>query len=620
MTTTTLRRGAIGALAGLVTLAGLTLPGQATPAAPLDEAGGVLGWGAVDTAPAWTVPADLRDTAVAAVSAESDFGLVLTAEGRVRVLGETGLPGVSIATLPAGLSGKTVTAIATSSSAAAAVTSDGKVTVWGLADPNGPDSTDVPVDLTGVKDIALSPNNFAVAVKSDGTVVAWGQSTDAGETTVPDGVTGVTSVAVGNSTVYALKGDGTVVAWGSNTTGAATLPAALTTPGSTVKAISARTQGGLALLADGSLASWGQNTTGTGSRAANAVPAALVGKQIVAVGSKDAGVNAAIDSTGVLYTWGTAAAISDELKQAPAGLTGDDVQQISLGGGMTALAVVTDVLPATKAAVSGTPTVGQTLTATPATFSGDPDSVASAWLADGAPIAGAADSTLTLTNALAGKRISVASTATKVGEDDVVSTSDATSAVTADSATSVTATPGSYGGGGTATVTVSNAAGQPVTGTVTLSGAGAPQAASVAGGTATFALPRTIAPGGYTLTASYSGSSVLKPSASAAGYGVAKAKTKRPAFKASKAPTSKKKGKATVTVSTGSGLAKATGKVTVTIKGKSSKTIKTTLSGGKRSISLPKLKKGTYKVTVSYAGDRNYAAQKSSTYKLKIKK
>jgi hypothetical protein len=63
-----------------------------------------------------------------------------------------------------------------------------------------------------------------VALKSDGTVVAWGEN-DLGQTTVPAGVAGVQAIAAGAYHTVALKSDGTVVAWGKNNLGQTTVPA-----------------------------------------------------------------------------------------------------------------------------------------------------------------------------------------------------------------------------------------------------------------------------------------------------------------------------------------------------------------------------------------------------------
>ena len=90
---------------------------------------------------------------------------------------------------------------------------------------------------------------------------------------------------------------------------------------------------------------------------------------------------------------------------------------------------------------------------------------------------------------------------------------------------------------------------------------------------------------------------------------VNKAAVKSTAGAVTKAPTTKAAGKYTVTVTKPTGLANATGKVTVTLKkGSATKKVSGNLSNGKVTINVPKLAKGTWKATVSYAGDKNYKA------------
>jgi hypothetical protein len=60
-------------------------------------------------------------------------------------------------------------------------------------------------------------------LKSDGTVVAWGDNSR-GQTTVPAGLTNVTAIAAGYYHTVALKSDGTVVAWGAGTTSTGSNP------------------------------------------------------------------------------------------------------------------------------------------------------------------------------------------------------------------------------------------------------------------------------------------------------------------------------------------------------------------------------------------------------------
>jgi hypothetical protein len=82
------------------------------------------------------------------------------------------------------------------------------------------------------------------------------------------------------------------------------------------------------------------------------------------------------------------------------------------------------------ASISGTPTVGSTLTAGEGSPSPTPDSYEYQWYADGAPIDGADSKTFTLTDAQVGKVITVQVTAVKADYTDASDTSAPTAAVT----------------------------------------------------------------------------------------------------------------------------------------------------------------------------------------------
>ena len=58
----------------------------------------------------------------------------------------------------------------------------------------------------------------SLALRSDGTVVAWGDNRY-GQVTVPAGLTDVVAITAGGWHNLALKADGTVVAWGNNAAG-----------------------------------------------------------------------------------------------------------------------------------------------------------------------------------------------------------------------------------------------------------------------------------------------------------------------------------------------------------------------------------------------------------------
>lgn len=101
----------------------------------------------------------------------------------------------------------------------------------------------------------------------------------------------------------------------------------------------------------------------------------------------------------------------------------NDVQAFASGP------VVQGVFDAPTPAISGTPAVGSTLTATTGTWSPAPDAYAYQWYAGGVAISGATTSTYTPTAAEQGKTITVRVTGSKTGYVSSSVTSAATSAV-----------------------------------------------------------------------------------------------------------------------------------------------------------------------------------------------
>lgn len=618
--------GVFGLLIGTLAFA----PGAsvATPAIPGSQAGAIEIWGTVSN----NDPAPVRTTHLTTDGPWAAIGIGnLTGAYGITSAGSLKLLGGSIA-VPTNLASTKVKAVSTYASKAAAVLEDGSVQVWG--DNRGVPPKTFSTETLGGKavDVAVGSTLITILLEGGKVGMAFGTDYEIVPSEAGGDLTGVVEIAGDAGNGFARLAGGGLV--GFNTSGALkNFPVAVRGENVPDKVISFEARGGriVAATQTGAVHYFNYNT----GDALPAYPTDAADGKVVQVATTNF-YAAALTNDKEVVVWGqNTSAYDAAMTTVPPEVEGQRVTKLVGGGswfGAIVGAPLVDVTETAKPTIAGTAKVGSTLTGTPATFAGPPDSITNRWFANGVPIEGAvgAASTYTLTAAEVGKTITFRSTATRV-EDAVSleSTSTPVGPVAAPdpppaiaSTTAVAASASTYGAAGTATVTVGNAGGRPVAGTVTLSGAGAAQTAAVVGGKATFALDKALAAGSYTLTAAYSGSaSVLNASAGTATYTVAKAKSKKPTFKANKAPTSKKKGKATVTVGTGSGLAKATGKATVTLKnGRTTKKIKVTLSGGKKSIRLPKLKKGTWKVQVSYNGDKNYVAQKSKSTKLKIKK
>jgi alpha-tubulin suppressor-like RCC1 family protein len=159
------------------------------------------------------------------------------------------------------LAGRTFTDVAAGISNVFVLQDNGNVYGWGEGGNNllttvGSESVPVPVNArTGVTKIAAG-GQFAIAIKTDGSLVAWGNN-DKGQTDAPAG-TGFTAIDGGDFHGLAVKSDGTVLGWGDNTFGQANAPAGLTG----VVAVSAGKNHSLALLSNGRVVGWGNNAFG----------------------------------------------------------------------------------------------------------------------------------------------------------------------------------------------------------------------------------------------------------------------------------------------------------------------------------------------------------------------
>lgn len=201
-------------------------------------------------------------------------------------LGDGGSTNLSLATQVFGLTG--VEKVVPGSSVTCAIITGGTVKCWGGdtygslgngASGNSPTPVDLS-GLTGVVDIG-GGSDFSCALISDGTLKCWGadgngeQGNGPGTTqndspaTVP-GLTGVTQLAVGYSSVCVLRNDSTVYCWGYNDeyeTGMAP-PSKVESPGQNVGATGAIAlaqqwdETGCAMFRGGGIKCWGYNGYG----------------------------------------------------------------------------------------------------------------------------------------------------------------------------------------------------------------------------------------------------------------------------------------------------------------------------------------------------------------------
>jgi alpha-tubulin suppressor-like RCC1 family protein len=240
-----------------------------------------------------------------------------------------------------------VIAIAAGDTYSMALKSDGSVVAWG---DNYYGQTDVPpAAQSGVTAIAAGGFHM-VALKDNGSVVAWGwnlggqvtgtRPTNAPYSTIASPVilagqvlTGVIAIAAGYTHTVALKHDGSVVAWGSSLSGETIVdvpPAAL----SGVKAIAAGNQFTVALKSDGSVLAWGRTNLGK----INVPAAARSGVKAI---STYRDTTTVLKDDGTVLAWGSN--LYDQTT-VPVGLRG--VTAASTGGLHTVVLVDTGPEPA----------------------------------------------------------------------------------------------------------------------------------------------------------------------------------------------------------------------------------------------------------------------------------
>lgn len=377
----------------------------------------------------------------AARSGNADVQLAIRADGTLQQFGAT----AHMPELPSHVVGKQVrSADIFSFAKAAAVFEDGSMTVWGLPAGLLP-GTFTPEDLVGgegepSKGVQTAQAGAVNLTRlEDGRVSLYSPTTGAPEIVkdwdTDEILTGAVDVTVSGAFGFILCDDGSVIRVNAAGDLLALAPANAEDP-------IVQIENTFGLRQSGQVVTWTNTvensvvdlTSRTPAIAGNIVELAAAGGNVL-VRSDQGNVEAWIAANGLLIdlpsdVQGRVLAVSGSNSAAtnPFALIVGDSDEIP-GLGVDANPIIT-----------GTPQVAETLTGTPATFTGDPDSITNQWFADDDPIDGATGSTLLLTEAELGKVITFVSTAAKEGVDSVTSKSDPTDPVQAAALTEITNT------------------------------------------------------------------------------------------------------------------------------------------------------------------------------------
>ncbi len=388
--------------------------GLAVAPAQAVSSGTALGWGS-DYYGESSPPAGLAGKDVTAIAAGYFHSLALTTDGQVTAFGDNDQGQSNV---PASLSSQTVTAIAAGGYHSLALTTDGQVTAWGS---NGQGESNVPASLASQTVTAIAAGyDYSVALTSDGQVTAWGQNMF-GQSSIPASLSSqtVTAISAGYGHVLALNSDGHATAWGRNDYGQTNLPASLSSQ--TVTAISGGDLHSLALTSDGQVTAWGYNDNGETN-----VPAGLASQTVTAIAA--GGYHSlALTSDGQVTAWGWNIHGQTTVPAAPGGAPYTAIA----GGVYNSLGIVAsnEFTTATTATITGSPQVGQVLTADAGEVAPAPDSYSYRWFADGTLISGASSATFTPSAAEQGAVITVEIKAVKTGYTSSTDTSEATEPV-----------------------------------------------------------------------------------------------------------------------------------------------------------------------------------------------
>lgn len=269
-----------------------------------------------------------------------------------------------------------------------------------------------------------------------------------------------------------------------------------------------------------------------------------------------------------------------------------------------------------KPSLSGTPAVGSTLTAKPGTWNTAGLAFTYQWLRNGTAIGGATKSTYRVVSADAGKSLSVRVTASKSGVPNGTATS---AAVKAGKKLTKTPTP-TISGKAKAGKTLKAKAGTWAPSKVTVKYQWLRDGQPIAKATkSSYKLGKADAGRKITVRVTGSKSGYVSVAKTSKAKSVAKVKATAKLTVPSKVAKGKQ---ATVKVTVTAAASKPTGKVKVTVNGKTVTAVLTAAGKGKVSVKLPAIaKKGSYKVKASFTptGDTAKSTSKSSTVSKTLK-
>jgi len=396
----------------------------------LRNSGSLVTWGA-NAHGQTNVPAGSSN--VTAIAAGPYHSFALRADGSVLSWGtwwsdSTNYPA---ATVPSGLSN--VVGIAAGADHDLAPKADGTLLAWG--DNTNEIHATVPAGFSGVQAVAAGWYHNA-ALRTNGTVVAWGSNNTWNQTNVPASLSNVTALAAGALHTLALKNNGTVIAWGAGDStdpfpfayGQSMVPTGL----SNVVAIAAGGYHSMALRSDGSIVTWGDlapppvgqagasaigpgGTHGLAIRNGRLTPLIVQQptNQIAAPGENVTFSAQGLGLAGVRYQWQFQGVNLSGATNATLTLTNVQYANetnytvvISTGAGSITSSVATLTLVRAPQIVSTTPTAPSTnwftntfqLSVGATALATNSYPLSYQWLKDGVAIAGATNSSLSITS------------------------------------------------------------------------------------------------------------------------------------------------------------------------------------------------------------------------------